>query len=104
MIDPIAALRPIFVERCRSDLRELRRLRDAADTDLLSMIAHRLAGAAGSFGFPEISVAALVIDQQIRDGLRVTGPDMERLIELLAVITDGARAEVPAEGSSSEPG
>ncbi len=102
MTDPIAALRPLFVERCRSDLYELRCLRQPADTDLLSLIAHRLAGAAGSFGFPEISVAALVIDQRIRDGLSVEGPEMERLLDLLAVITDQSRAECLAEGSSAE--
>ena len=93
MTDPMAALRSLFVERCQADLLQLRRFADVGDTDALGAIAHRLAGAAGSFGFPDISVAALAVDQQIRENGAVSGSDMERLLALLGEIPSPTRAE-----------
>lgn len=90
MTDPMAALRSAFVARCRTDLAELRRLGDRGDTAEVGALVHRLAGAAGSFGFPEVSASALVVDQQIRDGGAASQADMERLLGLL---TDLAGAE-----------
>lgn len=86
----MAALRSAFVARCRTDLAELRRLGDLGDIAGVGALVHRLAGAAGSFGFPEISAAALAVDQQIRDGGAASQTDMERLLRLL---TDLAGAE-----------
>lgn len=91
--DPVAALRSLFVERCRADLAGLRRLRERGDVAGVGAIAHRLAGAAGSFGFPEIGAAALVVDERIRHGAEVSAADIERLFELLAGL-----------GGSEEPG
>ncbi|MGZ9098175.1 MAG: Hpt domain-containing protein [Brevundimonas sp.] len=95
MTDPIAALRALFVERCREDLRELRRLGEQGDVDACGPLVHRLAGAAGSFGFPEISGAALAVDQQIRDGREVPGRDMERLLALLAEVSSPTSERSP---------
>lgn len=95
MTDPMAALRSMFVERCRADLLQLRCSADVGDTDALGAIAHRLAGAAGSFGFPDISVAALAVDQQIRENRVVSGSDMERLLALLGEISSPPCVESP---------
>ncbi|MDI1326173.1 MAG: Hpt domain-containing protein [Brevundimonas sp.] len=102
MTDPLAALRSLFVERCRDDLRELRRLRDQADTDAVCGIVHRLAGAAGSFGFPDISRAALVIDQRMRDGREISGVDVERLLALLVEVTNPPDAGSPRKANSDD--
>ncbi|MDZ4113705.1 MAG: Hpt domain-containing protein [Brevundimonas sp.] len=84
MTDPIAALRSLFVERCRTDLDELGRLLERRDVAGVGDIVHRIAGAAGSFGFPEISAAALVVDQQIRNNEEAREADLEQLLGLLA--------------------
>lgn len=100
MTDPIAALRSLFVERCRDDVRDIRRLRDRSDMDALGAIVHRLAGAAGSFGFPDISRAALKVDQQIRYDREIPEADVERLLALLAEVST-APAPPPGTGSSN---
>lgn len=84
MTDPVAALRSLFLERCRTDLEDLGRLLDKRDVAGVGVIVHRLAGAAGSFGFSDISAAALVVDQQIRDQEEAREVDLEYLLGLLA--------------------
>lgn len=83
----MAALRSQFVERCRGDLERLLRLRERAAAAEMCAIVHRLAGAAGSFGYPAISVAALEVDQQIRDGREVSEAQMETLLALLSELS-----------------
>lgn len=100
MTDPIATLRPLFVERCRDDLRDIRRLRERSDMDGLCAIVHRLAGAAGSFGFPDISRAALIVDQHIRYDHQIPEADMERLLALLVELST-ATASPPVKGPST---
>lgn len=62
---------------------ELDRLHSEADAEAMGAIVHRLAGAAGSFGFPEISECALAVDQQLRDGHGAPKREFEKLLELL---------------------
>ncbi|MDP3803573.1 Hpt domain-containing protein [Brevundimonas sp.] len=66
MTDPLERLRTMFIERCRTDLEQLRAL-EPGHPDV-GAIAHRLAGAAGSFGYPEISEAASLVDDRARYG------------------------------------
>lgn len=66
MTDPLEQLRALFIERCRTDLEQLRALEP--DHPDIGAIAHRLAGAAGSFGYPEISEAASLVDDRARYG------------------------------------
>ena len=66
MTDPLELLRARFIERCRTDLEQLEGLEP--DHPDIGMIAHRLAGSAGSFGYPEISEAAAVVDDRARYG------------------------------------
>lgn len=103
MTDPIAALRSLFVERCRDDLRDIRRLRDRSDPDALRAIVHRLAGAAGLFGFPDISRAALIVDQQIRYDHEILEADVELLLALLVELST-APAQPPGKERSNGTG
>jgi len=79
--DPLERLRVLFVERCRTDLEQLRGL--GSDHPDMGGIVHRLAGSAGSFGYPEISKAAAVIDDQARYGPGPAPGDVQTLIEAL---------------------
>ncbi|EHH09629.1 Hpt domain-containing protein [Mesorhizobium amorphae] len=70
--DPFAPLRQRFLARCADQLAELKAAREGAPlpgNDPLIRLAHSLAGAAGTFGFPEISARAsaletLLVDQE----------------------------------------
>ncbi|MER8692073.1 Hpt domain-containing protein [Mesorhizobium opportunistum] len=76
MNDPIAPLRQRFLARCAAQLAELKaaRQRDPSlgSNDSLIPTAHSLAGAAGTFGFAEISVRASALEtlliEQANDG------------------------------------
>lgn len=63
MTDPLAPLRARFRARAADELILLRAL---ATGDLaspaLQALAHGLAGAAGTFGYPRLSAAALAVD------------------------------------------
>jgi HPt (histidine-containing phosphotransfer) domain-containing protein len=67
--DPLDQIRKRFTERCSGDLHRLRELRSSNayrnDEDALSAlkgIAHSLAGAGGTLGFPEISSRAFELE------------------------------------------
>ena len=75
--DPLELLRARFIDRCRSDLEQLRGL--APDHPDVGPIAHRLAGSAGSFGYPEISEAAAVVDNRARNG-PTPSPEIVRVL------------------------
>ena len=90
MTDALTALRSLFIERCRKDLSELDRLHSEADAQEMGVIIHRLAGAAGSFGFPELSECALAVDQHLRDGHEATRQEFDELRQLLRHVQDQA--------------
>ena len=81
MSDAFALLRTQFIDRCRDDLAELSRER--VDSEAFATLVHRLAGTAGSFGFPELSAAAGAVDQQIRNGEGPSATEVEALIRAL---------------------
>ena len=64
--DPFAPLRQRFLIRCAGQLDELRTIASQGgpfpDSDSLIKIAHSLAGAAGTFGFAEISARASALE------------------------------------------
>ena len=66
MTDPLEALRAQFIDRCRADRERL--AAPEADDAERAMIIHRLAGAAGAFGYPELSAVAADLDVRIRSG------------------------------------
>ena len=52
--------------------------------DEVAHIVHRLAGAAGSFGFADVSDVAGELDVQIRNGAAASRQDVDRLKTVLA--------------------
>ncbi|WP_181179896.1 Hpt domain-containing protein [Mesorhizobium sp. B2-7-1] len=64
--DPFAPLRQRFLARCTDQLAELKAIALQAaplpGNDLLIRLAHSLAGAAGTFGFAEISARASALE------------------------------------------
>lgn len=88
MTDPLAALRERFRTRSAEDLVRLRDLLESADADELRKLAHNIAGAAGTFGFPTLSRAAAIIDDAYVAGRTPTPATFDRLAhELEAVAT-----------------
>ncbi|RWB73377.1 MAG: histidine phosphotransferase [Mesorhizobium sp.] len=65
-IDPFAPLRQRFLSRCADQLAELKAIAHQptplVGSDPLIRIAHSLAGAAGTFGFAEISARASALE------------------------------------------
>lgn len=76
MKDPFAPLRQRFLARCAAQLTELKAARHRGplpgSSGSLIATAHSLAGAAGTFGFSEISVRASALEtlliEQADDG------------------------------------
>ncbi|WP_281405629.1 MULTISPECIES: Hpt domain-containing protein [unclassified Mesorhizobium] len=64
--DPFAPLRQRFLARCADQLAELKAIAGESaplpGNDSLVRLAHSLAGAAGTFGFAEISARASVLE------------------------------------------
>ncbi|WP_224544801.1 Hpt domain-containing protein [Mesorhizobium sp. CA16] len=64
--DPFAPLRQRFLTRCADQLAELKAIAHQATplpgNDPLIRLAHSLAGAAGTFGFAEISARASTLE------------------------------------------
>lgn len=88
--DRYQALRRRFIERCRQDLAVLEAAlaRDVADPALRATV-HRLSGAAGTFGFPELSRIAGAMDDALIEHGRTEPAELARLI-------DAVRALIPA--------
>jgi HPt (histidine-containing phosphotransfer) domain-containing protein len=88
MTDPLAPLRDRFRTRTAEDLIRLRALLAAGDADELRRLAHGIAGAAGTFGFPKLSEAAILIDDDYVAGRTPDQAAFDRLEqELVAVAT-----------------
>lgn len=56
-----------FVEGLAGRVEELKKAYERMDFDMLTMLAHRLKGAAGSYGYPEISHICSQMEQRFRD-------------------------------------
>jgi HPt (histidine-containing phosphotransfer) domain-containing protein len=85
MSDPLAPLRVKFVARCDEDLAVVRAGPDAPD---LARVVHRIAGAAGMFGYDALGALAGRIDDRAQDGGDFAEAD---LIELAAALETVAR-------------
>lgn len=87
MNDVLAGLRVRFLDRCVGDLQRLEDLlaRGALDVDEMQDLVHSLAGAAGTFGFPDISAAAGECDDAFAKG---EAPDRAGVERLTAAIRD----------------
>ncbi len=88
MTDPLAPLREKFRARSAEDLTRLRTLLKAADASELRRLVHSVAGAAGTFGFPALSAAAIAIDDDYAAGREPEGDAfarLERELEAIAI-------------------
>lgn len=84
------ALRARFVRRCARDLPVLEAgLEDRADPDALRSTVHRLSGAAGTFGYAELSRLAGAVDDRLVVGEIVPRADLVQLVEAVRVLTRG---------------
>lgn len=85
MTDVLAALRARFLERCAGDVVRLEGLlaRDDLGAEALSSLVHSLSGAAGTFGFPEISLAAGAADDAFAAGGTPSRDEIHHLIRTL---------------------
>ena len=81
MTDVLAGLKARFLDRCVGDLERLDRLleRSALDGDEMQGLVHSLAGAAGTFGFPDISAAAGECDDAFAQGGAPDRAEVEHL-------------------------
>lgn len=70
-------LRGRFLDRCRQDLEAIRTERDP---ERLRAVVHRLSGAAGTFGFTDLSKEAGEVDDVLVEGGTPTPEAMQRLI------------------------
>lgn len=88
MSDPLSRLRADFLERCRDDRRRL--AASSLDDEGIASITHRLAGAAGSFGFPELSEAAAAVEHSIRSGEQPATAQVDALMRELGRVAGTA--------------
>jgi HPt (histidine-containing phosphotransfer) domain-containing protein len=95
--DPWNQIRKRFVERCRGDLHRLREsrssgaYRDSAEAlSVLAAIAHSLAGAGGTLGFPEISSRAVELESLLIEGKidDRTSAALDQLIQAVETVSD----------------
>ncbi|WP_421729228.1 Hpt domain-containing protein [Brevundimonas sp.] len=91
MSDPLAALRERFRARLNDDLERLRGLRAATGKEAeLRMLAHSLAGAAGTFGYPALSAVAVTVDDRHASGERPTEAELDALETAIASVIASA--------------
>jgi len=86
----MAALRARFAARCAGDLARLRELAATGgiDSDEARALAHSLAGAGATFGFPDVSTAAGRLDDAHVEGRTPSRAEIAALIASLeAVVT-----------------
>ena len=88
----IGTLRARFLSRSKADLRALKAWAryGAAPDDTHHRILHRLAGAAGTFGFAEISEHAKAVEDRVVSSRSGAGAELKALLAALAQVTKAA--------------
>lgn len=82
------ALKARFVTRCAGDLPVLERaLEGGVDAETLRITVHRLSGAAGTFGYHDLSRLAGVVDDRLVEGKAVSKAELTPLVEAVQVLT-----------------
>ena len=73
-----------FRARCRSDADQLRHcLTGSVDLEAAEHLLHRLAGSGATFGYPEVSTQAKLLENRVVDGGVIAGDELEAIISLL---------------------
>lgn len=85
-----------FVVGLAGRIREMRSAYEQRDYSRLAMLAHRLKGAGGSYGYPPISALASEMESEFRAG-RAT--DFSQQIRTLEVLAQAATAGLAASGA-----
>lgn len=89
MSDPMAVLRERFLERTQATLSLL--LHEDRESAEVQPAVHKLSGAAGVFGFHEVSRLAGIVDDALHAGERPRGEDLDNLIDALRKLPVSAR-------------
>jgi HPt (histidine-containing phosphotransfer) domain-containing protein len=89
--DPLVQLKTRFIARGAEDLASLRAHLAGArlDPSALRFTVHRLSGAAGVFGFAEISEAAGQAEDDILENTDQAEASLRRLVEVLSRLIEG---------------
>jgi len=88
-----------FVRRLPGRMEEIAEAFEKLDWGQLTMLAHRLKGASGSYGYPELSALAAEMERGFR---AQQAEDLGQWLEQFAELVEAARAglaEEDAEGS-----
>jgi CheY-like chemotaxis protein len=75
-----------FLERLATRCQEIRSAMLAQDQSAISTHVHQIKGAAGGYGFPEVSAEAAAVESQLRQGASLA--DVRGELELLLAICD----------------
>jgi HPt (histidine-containing phosphotransfer) domain-containing protein len=78
-----------FVAGLHERLTELRQAHEQMDWELLTTLAHRLKGAGGSYGYPDISRLCADMERNFRAH---QGADFSEYLQRLAALTAAAKA------------
>ena len=94
----LAALAARFVTRAAEDLQTLSRWSDAGGNpdDEHRRLLHRLAGAAGTFGFHALSARAAEAEDTVAAGAN-GGAQLRSVLQELAQVAEGARKRVGSD-------
>jgi HPt (histidine-containing phosphotransfer) domain-containing protein len=93
MSDPLAPLRAKFLARCADDADLLSTADAAAPSDEARLTVHRLAGAAGVFGYHDITGLARTLDDQVHAEGRMHEADLQALLDALAALDASRTAD-----------
>jgi HPt (histidine-containing phosphotransfer) domain-containing protein len=90
--DPLAQLKTRFVARGADDLAVLRGHLHGArlDAAALRFTVHRLSGAAGTLGYPEVSAAAGQAEDDLLDRPENADASLRKLVEVLERMVESA--------------
>ena len=92
--DPdLATLVEMFVDEMPLRVKTIRDCMQSTDLDGLQRAAHQLKGAAGSYGFHEITNEAAQLERAVRDRREVQ--EIENAVEALATMCGRARPGTP---------
>jgi HPt (histidine-containing phosphotransfer) domain-containing protein len=72
-----------FRARLEADRQAIAELSDTGTLDELRQVVHRLAGAAGTFGYAEVGETAIALDEAFTAGRPVAAADVARLLAAL---------------------
>lgn len=80
----LETLRLRFVARCGEDRAAIAEAAAGGDAERLKHLSHKLAGAAGTFGYEALSAAAREVEDQLDLGQAPDAASLRRLDERLA--------------------